>query len=102
MKKKSNNNILSLIIAAYKQYCDFGYPKDPKIYVVRLNNKFLELLKKQVSTALFQGNIITDRAYIDGNRLYLTKDQWFNLEIIEIADKIIFGPQLISIPMVNL
>lgn len=37
--KKIGKTILVTILDSYQEYCSLGYPKDPKVYVVRANKE---------------------------------------------------------------
>ncbi len=84
--KKIGKTILATILDAYQEYCSLGYPKDPKIYVIRAESDTL----KKISVLLNSGLITKKDLELNwGFRL----EEDANL----LTGHIVFGPEQINI-----
>ena len=90
LKSKSlkGNTISSMILDAYKQYIDIGYPEDPKVYEVRASGGAYDAVLASIEMVQYTGN----------------SDVW-PFKVIEDAEvlgnKFTFGPQKITIKLEN-
>ena len=74
------------ILDAYQEYCNFGYPKDSKVYVVQANKDTLSKV-----------SIILNKGIIPGKPI--DKDWGFQMHVTpHLKDgEIIFGPEQVRI-----
>ena len=91
MRSKSANKILgktlaAMILDSYQEYCNYGYPKDPKVYVINANKDTLV----KVSLILNQGII---------PKIKTDKDWGFQLreDTNLMPGEIVFGPEQVRI-----
>ena len=84
--KIQKKSLVAIILDSYQEYCNFGYPKDPKVYVVQANKETLI----KVSSLLNQG-IIPGKS-VDKNWGFQMQEN-SHLGVGEI----IFGPEQVRI-----
>lgn len=83
---KAGKTLIVMILDSYSKYVEYGYPKDPLCYTVRVNYKTFRDLKNYVSSGIIPPlPYDEDKGTIGDFRLIL--------DINAPDDKVIFGPE---------
>ena len=51
---KTGKTIVALILDAYREYCAYGYPNDPGVYVIRANRNTMKRLSDYIQSLTFK------------------------------------------------
>lgn len=87
-KSTKGNSLSAMILDSYKQYVDFGYPADPKVYEVRASGGVYEAILKSIDMVQYTG-----------------KSKAWPFKVVEdltvTGNKFTFGPEQITITLEN-
>lgn len=87
---RAGKTLIVMILDTYNKYVEFGYPKDPMCYSIKLNYKTLKDLKKYLSIGVQPPLVYDEDNGTIGNFKLI-------LDMNISNDKIIFGPEQTSI-----
>ncbi len=84
--RRNSKSILAMILDSYQEYCNFNYPKDPKVYTIKAHPDTIKLLEMHLS----QGAILKDEKPVEWGFKLEPDSRLFKYEVI-------FGPEQITI-----